>query len=89
MEIQLEMIVAHTYTVDDVYQLALKFRVSKHPSSRIGSTFSNRTTCKSLSTSSFRTSNHASSGGNNQQTSNVANKDDNKGKTSIILEIEK
>ena len=39
MEIQLEMIVAHTYIVDDVYQLALKiekdlkFRVSWRPSS--------------------------------------------------------
>ncbi|RVW96614.1 hypothetical protein CK203_020342 [Vitis vinifera] len=49
MEIQLEMIAAHTYTVDDVYQLALKieeglkFRVSRRPSSQIGSTFSNRT----------------------------------------------
>ena len=81
MEIQLEMIVAHTYTVDDVYQLALKiedglkFRVSKRPSSQIGSTFSNRTTSKPLSTSSFRTSNHANGAGNTQQTSNMAHKD--------------
>ena len=47
MKIQLEMIAAHTYTVYDVYQLALKreedlkFRVSRRPSSQIGSTFSN------------------------------------------------
>ncbi|RVW73269.1 Retrovirus-related Pol polyprotein from transposon 17.6 [Vitis vinifera] len=64
MEIQLEMIAAHTYTVDDVYQLALKieeglkFRVSRRPSSQIGSTFSNRTASKPLSTSNFRTPNH-------------------------------
>ena len=70
MEIQLEMIVAHTYTVDDVYQLALKieeglkFRVSKRPSSQIGSTFSNRTTSKPLSTTNFRSSNHVNGGGN-------------------------
>ena len=85
MEIQLEMIVAHTYTVDDVYQLALKFRVSKHPSSRIGSTFSNRKASKTLSTSSFRTSNHANGGGNTQRTSNVAHKNGNKGKTSMSI----
>ncbi|RVW46228.1 LINE-1 retrotransposable element ORF2 protein [Vitis vinifera] len=42
MEIQLEMIAAHTYTVDDVYQLALKieeglkFRVSKRPVHKLG-----------------------------------------------------
>ena len=91
MEIQLEMIVAHTYTVDDVYQLALKieeglkFRVSRHPSSQIGSTFSNRTASKPLSTSNFRTPNHVNGGGNSQQTSNVAHKNDNKGKTSMSI----
>ncbi|RVX23374.1 Transposon Ty3-I Gag-Pol polyprotein [Vitis vinifera] len=91
MEIQLEMIVAHTYTVDDVYQLALKikedlkFRVSKHPSSQIGSIFSNRTTSKPSSTSSLRTSNHVNSEGNIQQTSNVAHKNGNKGKTSMSI----
>ncbi|RVX03925.1 Transposon Ty3-I Gag-Pol polyprotein [Vitis vinifera] len=68
MEIQLEMIAAHTYTVDDVYQLALKkeeglkFRVSRRPSSQIGSTFSNRTASKPLSTSNFRTPNHVNGG---------------------------
>ncbi|RVW85285.1 Transposon Ty3-I Gag-Pol polyprotein [Vitis vinifera] len=89
MEIQLEMIVAHTYTVDDVYQLALKieeglkFRVSRRPSSQIGSTFSNRTANKPLSISNFRTSNHVNGGGNTQQTSNVAYKNGNKGKNSM------
>ena len=49
MKIQLETIATHTYTVDDVYQLALKieevlkFWVPRRPSSQIGSTFSNRT----------------------------------------------
>ncbi|RVW40465.1 hypothetical protein CK203_092335 [Vitis vinifera] len=82
MEIQLEMIAAHTYTVDDVYQLALKieedlkFRVSRHPSSQIGSTFSNRTTSKPLSTSNFRTSIHVNGGDNNQPTSNVAHQNE-------------
>ncbi|WJZ85709.1 hypothetical protein VitviT2T_005229 [Vitis vinifera] len=90
MEIQLEMIAAHTYTVDDVYQLALKieeglkFRVSRRPSSQIGSTFSNRTASKPLSTSNFRTPNHVNGGGNTQQTSNVAYKNGNKGKNSMI-----
>ena len=85
------MIVAHTYTVDNVYQLALKtkeglkFWVSKRLSSQIGSTFSNWIASKPLSTSSFKTSNHANGGGNNQQTSNVANKDGNKGKTSMSI----
>ena len=89
MEIQLEMIAAHTYIVDDVYQLALKieeglkFRVSRHPSSQIGSTFSNRTASKPLSTSNFRTPNHVNGGGNTQQTSNVAYKNGNKGKNSM------
>ncbi|RVW97795.1 Retrovirus-related Pol polyprotein from transposon 297 [Vitis vinifera] len=89
MEIQLEMIAAHTYTVDDVYQLALKieeglkFRVSRRPSSQIGSTFSNRTANKPLSTSNFRTPNHVNGGGNTQQTSNVAYKNGNKGKNSM------
>ena len=47
MEIQLEMIAAHTYTMDDVYQLALKieealkFQASKPLSSQIGNTFYN------------------------------------------------
>ena len=91
IKIQLEMIVAHTYTVDDVYQLALKtkeglkFRVSRHPSSQIGSTFSNRTTSKPLNTSNFKTSNHVNGGGNTQQTSNVAHKNGNKGKTSMSI----
>ena len=91
MEIQFEMIVAYTYTVDDVYQLALKieeglkFRVSRHPSSQIESTFSNRIASKPLSTSNFRTSNHANGGGNTQQTSNVAHKNGNKGKTSMSI----
>ncbi|RVX03295.1 Transposon Ty3-G Gag-Pol polyprotein [Vitis vinifera] len=89
MEIQLEMIAAHTYTVDDVYQLALKieeglkFRVSRHPSSQIGSTFSNRTTSKPLSTSNFRTSIHVNGGDNTQPTSNVAHQNGNKGKNSM------
>ncbi|RVW75570.1 Transposon Ty3-G Gag-Pol polyprotein [Vitis vinifera] len=89
MEIQLEMIAAHTYTVDDVYQLALKieeglkFRVSRRPGSQIGSTFSNRTASKPLSTSNFRTPNHVNGGGNTQQTSNVAYKNGNKGKNSM------
>ena len=89
MEIQLEMIATHTYTVDDVYQLALKieeglkFRVSRRPSSQIGSTFSNRTANKPLSTSNFRTPNHVNGGGNTQQTSNVAYKNGNKGKNSM------
>ena len=89
MEIQLETIAAHTYTVDDMYQLALKieedlkFRVSKSPSSQIESTFSNTTTNKPLSTSSFRTSNHVNGGGNTQQISNVTRKNGNKGKNSM------
>ena len=85
------MIAAHTYTVDDIYQLALKieeglkFWVSRRPSSQFGSTFSNRTTSKPLSTSSLRTSNHVNGGGNTQQTSNVAHKNGNKGKTSMSI----
>ncbi|RVW94306.1 Retrovirus-related Pol polyprotein from transposon 297 [Vitis vinifera] len=84
MKIQLEMIAADTYIVDDVYQLALKieeglkFRVSRCPSSQIGSTFSNKTTSKPLSTSNFKTSNHVNGGGNTQQTSNVAHKNEPK-----------
>ncbi|WJZ83015.1 hypothetical protein VitviT2T_002731 [Vitis vinifera] len=91
MEIQLEMTTAHTYTLYDVYQLALKieeglkFRVSRTPSSQIGNTFSNKTTNKPLSTSNFRTSNHVNGGGNTQQTSNVAHKNGNKGKTSMSI----
>ena len=52
MDIQLEMIATHTYTVDDVYQLArkieegLKFRASGRPNSQLGSTFSNWTASK-------------------------------------------
>ena len=90
MEIQLEMIVAHTYTVD-VYQLALKieedlkFWVSRRSSSQIGSTFSKKTTSKPLSTSNFRTSNHVNGEGNTQQTLNVAHKNGNKGKTSMSI----
>ena len=86
MKIQLAMIVAHTYTVDDVYQLALKieeglkFRVSRCPSSQFGSIFSNKTASKPLSTSSLRTSNHVNGGDNTQRTSNVAHKNGNKGK---------
>ncbi|RVW83819.1 Transposon Ty3-G Gag-Pol polyprotein [Vitis vinifera] len=89
MKIQLEMIATHTYTVDDVYQLALKiekglkFRVSRRPSSQIGSPFSNRTTSKPLSTTNFRTSNHVNGGSNTQQTSNVTYKNGNKGKNSM------
>ena len=89
------MIAAHTYTVDDIYQLALKieeglkFWVSRRPSSQFGSTFSNRTTSKPLSTSSLRTSNHVNGGGNTQQTSNVAHKNGNKGTNSMSNEIEK
>ena len=50
MNIQLEMIATHTYTVDDVYQLALKieeglkFRASRRTNSQLGSSFSNWTT---------------------------------------------
>ncbi|RVW76445.1 Transposon Tf2-12 polyprotein [Vitis vinifera] len=47
-----------------------------HPSSQIGSTFSNRTSSKPLSTSNFRTPNHVNGGGNTQQTSNVAYKNE-------------
>ena len=41
MDIQLEWIIAYTYTMDDVYQLALKieglkFQASKHPSHKLG-----------------------------------------------------
>ncbi|RVW49578.1 Transposon Ty3-I Gag-Pol polyprotein [Vitis vinifera] len=67
---------------DDVYQLALKieeglkFRVSRRPSSQIGNTFSNRTASKPLSTSNFRTPNHVNGGGDTQQTSNVAYKNE-------------
>ena len=95
MKIQLEMIAAHTYTVYDVYQLALKreedlkFRVSRRPSSQIGSTFSNKTTSKPLNTSNFKTSNHVNGGGNTQQTSNVAHKNGNKGKTSMSIRDKK
>ena len=35
--------------------------------------------------SSFRTSNHVNGGGNTQQTSNVAHKNGNKGKTSMSI----
>ncbi|RVX17088.1 Transposon Ty3-I Gag-Pol polyprotein [Vitis vinifera] len=95
MEIQLEMIAAHTYTVDDIYQLALKIeeglKISgfQASSSQIGSTFSNRTASKPLSTSNFRTSNHMNGGGNTQQTSNVAHKNGNKGKNSMSNEDRK
>ena len=91
MKIQLEMIVAHTYTIDDVYQLALKieeglkFQASRHPNSQIGSTFSNWTTSKPLGTTNFQTSNHVNSEGNNKQASHVPTRDANKGKTSMNI----
>ena len=91
MKIELEMIASHTYIVDNVYQLALKieeglkFRVSRHPGSQIGSTFSNWTISKPLSTTSFRISNHANGGGNNQRTLNVASRYGNKGKTLMSI----
>ena len=79
------------YTVDDVYQLALKleeglkFGASKHPSSQIGSIFSNQTMSKLLSLTNFQTSNHVHVGGSNQHASNVPNRDANEGKTSISI----
>ena len=54
MEIPLEVITAHTYTMGDDYQLALKieeglkFQASKHLSSQIGSTFFNQTSNKPI-----------------------------------------
>ncbi|RVW45061.1 Transposon Ty3-I Gag-Pol polyprotein [Vitis vinifera] len=89
MEIQLEMIAAHTYTVDDVYQLALKieeglkFRVSRHPSSQMGSTFSNRTTSKPLSTSNFRTSIHVNGGDKHSTNFECGSSEWYKGKNSM------
>ena len=68
MDIQLEMIVVHTYTVDDVYQLALKIEEG------LKSTFSNWTTSKPIITSSLKTSTNANDGVNNQQTPNTINK---------------
>ena len=68
MDIHLEIIDAHTYTVDDDYQLALKieeglkFRASGHASSQLGSTFSNWTTSKPLITSSLKTFANANDG---------------------------
>ena len=95
MKIQLEMIATHTYTIDDVYQLALKieeglkFQASRHPNSQIGSTFSNWTTSKPLGTTNFQTSNHVNSEGNNKQASHVPTRDANKGKTSMNIEDKK
>ena len=60
MDIQLGMIVAHIYTVDDVYQLVLKFelglkfRAFRCTSSQLESTFSNRTSSKPLITSNLK-----------------------------------
>ena len=74
MDIQLEMIAAHTYTMDDVYQLALKIEeglkywASRRPNSQLGSTFSNWTRSKPLITSSLKTSTNENGGVNNQQT---------------------
>lgn len=72
IDIQLEMIVLHTCTTDDVNQLAdkiglLKFQASRRPSSKIGSEFSNLASSKHLKKSSLRTSNDAEGGGNNQE----------------------
>ena len=80
MDIQLEMIVAHTYNMDNVYQLApkieegLKFQASKRPNSQLGSTLSNWTASKPLITSSLKTYTDANGGVNNQKTSNTMNK---------------
>ena len=95
MKVQLEMIVANIYIVDDVYQLALKieerlnFWASWRPTSQIVSTFSNRMTNKPLSTTNFKTSNDVNGEGNNQQASNVPNRDANKGKTSMSIKIKR
>lgn len=85
------MIVAHTYTMDDVYQLALKreerlkFQVFQSPSSQIRNTFSNQTTNKSLSTTNFQISNHVNGEGSNEQALNGPNTFANKGKTSMSI----
>ena len=84
MDIQLEMIAAHTYTVDDVYRLALrieglKFWASRRTSSQLRNTFSNWTARKPLITSSLKTSTNANGGVNNQQTLNTMNKCGSKG----------
>ena len=74
MDIQLEMIATHIYTMDDVYHLALKieeglkFRASRHTSSQLGRTFSNWKASKHLITSSLKTSTNANGGVKNQQT---------------------
>ena len=87
MNIQLQMIVAHTYTVDDVYQLALKieeglkFRASRRPNSQLGSTFFNWIERKPLIAPSLKTSTNANGGVNNQQTQNTVNKSGSKGQT--------
>ena len=84
IDIQLEIIATHTYTVDDVYQLALKieeglkFQASRHPNSQLGSTFSNWTASKLVITSSLKTSTNANRV-NNQQTPNTMNKGGSKG----------
>ena len=85
------MIATHTYTVDDVYQLALKieeglkFQASRCPNSQLGSTFSNWTTSKLVITSSLKTSTNANGGVNNQQTPNTVNKGGSKGHSSEYL----
>ena len=85
MDIQLEMIATHTYTVDDVYQLglkieeSLKFWASRSPNSQLWSTFSNWKTSKPLITSSLKTSTNANGGVNNQQTPNTMNIGGSKG----------
>ena len=53
------------------------------------STFSNRMTNKPLSTTNFKTSNDVNGEGNNQQASNVPNRDANKGKTSMSIKIKR
>ena len=86
------MIVVHTYTVDDVYQLALKieeglkFRASRRPNSQLGSTFYNWIASKPLITSSLKTSTNTNGGVNNQQTPNTVNKGGSKGQTPMSTE---
>ena len=87
MDIQLEMIATHTYTVDYVYQLAfkikegLKFWASRHRNSQLGRTFSNWTASKPLITSSLKISTNENGGLNNQQTLKTMNKGGSKGQT--------
>ena len=87
MNIKLEMTATHTYTVDDVYQLAfkieggLKFRASRYRNSQLGRTFSYWIASKPLITSSLKTSTNENGGVNNQQTLNTVNKGGRKGQT--------